>query len=499
MNQIKKIFNFQAGLSTPFVLIMSTIFLIFGTALISLSIMAHKNAVIKIKKVQALQIAEAGVNYYKWHLAHNFNDYKDGNDWCCDNDSGKSLLDCGGVCGQYEHDYKDYDDTVVGKYSLKITPPAIGSTVFKVESTGSVSGGSFAIEKKISSLVGKRSLAEYSFLTYSSIWIGSSEGTSGPLHSNGGIRFDGTANSEVTSAVETYDCAGVGHNCTGTKPGIWGAGGPVSFWKFKVPETDFGLFSVDLSDIHTAAKGSGSCNGFAADGGICYEKIPSTAGFLVKFISSGSKVEIYKVNSLKAQVRYMSYETPAGCKQEAEEIQSKTLLSPVGGFSMPNNGLIFLGNDTWVEGTVNGKATLAVANLTGAGNNFKTRINGNIRYVARDGNHNLGIMSQGDIMVPKYASIPTDLIIDATLLSQNGHVYYRNYRSCGTYSIKNSIEVYGGIITKLFWTWTWVNASGITLDGFTNTNTIYNNNLTFAPPPFFPTSEKIEVLSWKEE
>jgi len=498
LKKIIKYIRSKAGMATPFVLVMAVIFMIFGTGLITWSVVASKNAVIKIKKVQALQIAEAGVNYYKWHLAHNFDDYKDGNDWCCDANPSKSLSDCGGVCGPYEHQYKDYNDNAVGNYSLKITPPTTGSTIFSVESTGSVAGGAPVIEKKITSLVGKRSLAEYSFLTHSPIWIGDTESTSGPLHSNGGIRFDGTTNSEVTSAVDTYDCAGTGHGCTGTKPGIWGTGGPDSFWKFKVPEIDFGLFTVDLNDIQTAAKGSGSCNGVAADGGICYEKIPSTSGFLVKFVSSGSKVEIYQVDSLKSQVWYKSYETPTGCKKEAEEIQSKTLISPIGGFDMPSNGLIFLGGDTWVEGTINGKATLAVANLSGSGNEAKTRINGNIQYLARDGNHNLGIMSQGDILVPRYA--PVNLTIDATLLSQNGHVYYRNYVSCASGgSVKNgTIEVYGGIITKLFWTWSYVSGT-TTVDGYKYTNTVYNNNLTFAPPPFFPTSEKIEVLSWQEE
>lgn len=493
MNKLNEHFNFQKGMSTPFVLIMATIFIIFGTALINWSIMAHKNAVIKIKKVQALQVAEAGVNYYKWHLAHNFNDYKDGNTWCCNNNPALTLSNCGNVCGPYEHEYRDYNNNAVGNYSLKITPPMAGSTIFSVESIGSVIGGASSINKKITSLVGKRSLAEYSFLSYSPIWIGPSESTSGPLHSNGGIRFDGTCNSEVTSAVDTYNCAGTGHDCIGTKPGIWGAGGPDTFWKFKVPEVDFGLFTVDLNGIHTAAKGSGACNGFAADGGICYEKNPSKAGFLVKFLAN-AKVEIYQVDSLKAQVWYYRYETPPGCKKEAEEIQNKTLLSPAGGFNMPSNGLIFLGNDTWVEGTVNGKVTLAVADFSG---NARTMINGNILYPARDGNYSFGIMSQGDILVPKYAL--TNLIIDATLLSQNGHVYYRQYVGCSAGSIKNSIEIYGGIISKLFWNWTWVNGGGIVTDGYTNTNTVYNNNLTFAPPPSFPTSEKIEVLSWKEE
>ena len=41
-------------------------------------------------KEQALQIAEAGINYYQWHLAHYPNDYKDGT-----NENGPYIQDPG--------------------------------------------------------------------------------------------------------------------------------------------------------------------------------------------------------------------------------------------------------------------------------------------------------------------------------------------------------------------------------------------------------------------
>jgi len=50
----------------------------------------------------------------------------------------------------------------------------------------------------------------------------------------------------------------------------------------------------------------------------------------------------------------------------------------------------------------------------------------------------------------------------------------------------------------LFWTWTWADGAGTSFAGYDNTLTIYNNNLTFSPPPSFPTSENFEVLSWEE-
>ena len=77
-----------------------------------------------IAKEQALQIAEAGINYYQWHLAHFPTDFKDGTN----------------VNGPYVHNYVDTDtEDILGQYSLVITPPQNGSTIVTIASTGSAS------------------------------------------------------------------------------------------------------------------------------------------------------------------------------------------------------------------------------------------------------------------------------------------------------------------------------------------------------------------------
>ncbi|MEA1937060.1 MAG: hypothetical protein U9N04_03030 [Patescibacteria group bacterium] len=526
----------QKGMVVPLVLVAASVFIIFGVSLISWSITGHKETIRKVRQTQSLQVAEAGVNYYKWHLAHNSSDYKDGNAWCCgdpDPNPALTLDDCGGICGPYVHDYENYErDAIIGQFSLMITPSETGSTINTIESTGHAYGSS-SIRKKISVLVGKRSLAEYSFLTHSPIWIGSDEATSGPLHSNSGIRFDDTCNAEVTSAVLTYSCDGVGHGCSGTKPGIWGSGGPTTLWRFPVSPIDFSLFTVNLANIKTDALDGGTY--FGGNAGVCgngvcgimedkfscsadcpnqcgngncqgsetYDTCPNDCpieGYLVRF-NSGGTFNVYKINSLKDQVWYYNFEL-GSWQQEAEEISDgPSVLEQVGGdYDIPANGVIFIEDDVWVDGIVNGKVTVAAARLDGESDFARIRINNNIKYPdgeRYDGTNVLGLIAQGDILVPRYA--PNDLTIDATLLSQNGHVFYRYY---SPHSIKSKIEVYGGVITNLFWTWTWVSWNGseyVTVDGYDETSTIYNNNLTFAPPPSFPTSENFEVLKWSEE
>ena len=392
----------QSGMAVPLVLIVASVFIVFGVSLISWSITSYKNTIRKVRQTQSLQVAEAGINYYKWHLAHNSSDYKDGNDWCCNGNPLLTLEDCGGVCGPYVRDYRDYSSSgegdIIGQFSLKIAPSEIGSTINTIESTGHAYGIS-STRKKITALVGKRSLAEYSFLTHSPIWIGSGEATSGPLHSNGGIRFDDTCDAEVTSAVATYSCSGVGHDCDDdTKPGIWGSGGPTTLWRFPVSPIDFDLFTVSLANIKTNALsggtyfggnagicGNGICDktedktGCAADcaagcnNGICtgdetFDTCPNDCpigGYLVRFKPEGT-FNIYKIKSLKEQVQYYDFEINSW-QQEAEEIDDgPSALEQVGGdYDIPENGVIFIEDNVWVDGTVKGKVTVAAAKLDG--------------------------------------------------------------------------------------------------------------------------------------
>jgi hypothetical protein len=57
---------------------------------------------------KALQIAEAGINYYRWHLNEDPDDFQDGT----------------GTNGPYIHNYQDPSGGEIGEFSLTITPPS---------------------------------------------------------------------------------------------------------------------------------------------------------------------------------------------------------------------------------------------------------------------------------------------------------------------------------------------------------------------------------------
>jgi len=137
---------------------------------------------------QALQIAEAGIDYYRWHLAHAPTDYKDGT----------------GVAGPYTHDFFDKDGVKIGTFTLDITPPATGFTLVKIKSTGKVVSDP-AVSRSILVQLAIPSFAKFAIVANDYMRFGEGTEVFGPIHSNNGLRFDGLAHNLITSAKDKYD------------------------------------------------------------------------------------------------------------------------------------------------------------------------------------------------------------------------------------------------------------------------------------------------------
>jgi hypothetical protein len=417
-----------------------------------------------VAREQALQIAEAGINYYQWHLAHFPTDYKDGT----------------GASGPYVHDYTDFDtQAVVGQYSLVITAPVGGSTIVTIQSTGWTTDNP-QVKRTITARYGVPSLAIYSFLSNDVIWIGSSETVNGQMQSNNGIRFDGTGNAPIGSAKSTYTCpTGQGSPCPATKNGVWGAASQAvkNFWQFPVPAVDFSALTSNLASMKSLAQSAG-----------LYLPPSNTNGYSLVFNSAGT-VSVYKVTSLRNTPS--AWDVNGVAHNEDIDYNARSLQYTV---AIPSNGIIYIEDNTWVEGTVNGRVMVAAAKLPYVASTAPTiYIPNNIVYQAKDGTSVLGLLAQKDIIVTYYA--PTNLEVDAALISQNGSTQFFQYTSSPP--IKNSISIYGSIMTFGQWTWTWINGSGNNVSGFTTTSDTYDNNLLFAPPPGFPLSSAgYRQLSW---
>lgn len=469
-------YKLQSSAGTVLVLV---VVLIFVVSLVILAILS--NATMQLRLVRqtqdkelAFHIAEAGVNYYQWYLAHFPKDYSD----------GTGQVACS-PCGPYVHDFTDFDTgQVVGRYSLTITPPSVGTTVVTITSNGYTMANPQVV-RTITVRYGIPSLAQYAFLTNSDVWIGSSESVSGQMTANGGIRFDGTANAPIRSAKTTYTCPSwSGSPCPTTRPGVWGTASAASqsYWQYPVPNVDFSSMTSDLATMKTSAQGGG-----------LYLPPSNALGYSLVFNADGT-VTVYKVTSLRSMSGITAYDVTWTSVSPTVDYQNRALQFTQ---AIPVNGLIFVEDHVWVEGTVQGRAQVTAAklpyNATTAPNIY---IPNNIVYAAKDGSDVLGLIAQKHVVATYYT--PDNLEIDAAIIAQNGSVQ-RYYFSGGSYNIRNNITVYGSLGTFGQWTWSYVSGSTVT-SGFVNTHTTYDANLLYGPPPSFPlTTDGYQQMSWESD
>jgi hypothetical protein len=416
---------------------------------------------------QALNIAEAGVNYYRWHLLQAPEDFQDGT----------------AQPGPYLHDYRDPQGSIIGQYSLEITPPGEGATVVTIKSTGWTSAYP-NVKRTVVVRLGQSSYASYAFLNNASIWFGSGITINGKIHGNNGIRQDGLNTGKVTSAKETYTCGReTGCSWPQTKPGVWGIGEDQSLWEFPVPAIDFDIFSFDFVTMRSEAQTTG-----------VYHGVSGAYGYNVVFNANGT-FNIYRVTSASSIYGYAAED---GCRSRLQTINNQTLL---GTYNLADVPIIFLEDRTWVSGTVNGKTTLVAARFPIETYQTNIWINDNLTYLEKDGNHSLGLIAQNDIYYAR--DIPNDFEVNAALMAQQGHIIrhgYFNYGSCSSHpnSIRNSLTLYGSLISNEKSYWNFRSWSGL-LSGFQTRTTTFDTNLVYQPPPYYPTIGGYDFLSWSEE
>ncbi len=462
LKKLKKLFSRdRRGNILLFVMVFGTICLsiiIVGVA--GYAISENRASLKKHNREMAFEIADAGANYYRWHLAHDKSDYYDGN--------GTSTP------GPYIHDYYDKDGNAIGQYSLTITPPPVGSSVVTIESTGwlNIQPGS---RRVIKIRVAFPSVTDYAFLTNSDAWIGNEEEVHGRFHANGGIRFDGTNDASVASAVLTYYCQPIhGGGCNNTsKPGIWGDGGPTELWSFPVPAKDFTEITASLAQMKTAAESDG-----------VYLSSSGEQGWAITFTGDGNF-------AAQKVITTDCYDTKdIGEKNWVVRCTDASTYGPTTTYSIPANGFIYVDDMVWVSGVVKGKATIGVSN------GKSITIGGNITYVAKDGTDVLGLIAEQNILVVKNS--PDVLEVDAALIAQNGAAKRYDYSGGGGDDRKTSITIYGSIASNGIWTWSWINLGGNLVSGYRDTFATYDVNLTYGPPPGFPISSQYNLISWEE-
>jgi hypothetical protein len=460
------------GSITPAILIITGAFMIviYGLILVLTTQLDFSHR--QVGSEMALNIAEAGINYYRWHLAHSPNDFQDGT----------------GKAGPYVHNFSDPQGGETGKYSLEITAPVNGSTIVKIKSTG-WSDRYPNVKRTILASFGKASYAKYLFLSNASSWYGSGITINGAVHSNNGIRMDGLNTAMVSSYLSTYTCGSeTGCNPPTTKPGVWGAGAGYNLWKFPSDKVDFNSVSVDFTNMSKSADSNG------------LHLLPSAAkGYHIIFNADGT-FAVRKVNATSYIYSYLpsggfGANGGGGCIRRYEVITNE---ATIGTYNVDDKPIIFAEDYLWVEGTVRGRTTVVAAGFPVQSSYMDIWIPNNIAYASLDGTNVLALIAQNNIMFTR--SVPSNFRIDAVLLAQGGQIVRADYASwCqGTSSnaVKNTLTVNGAIMSymKSFW-----NYGSPPESGFTTRTINYDSSVLYAPPPYFPTSSTYSFISWAEQ
>jgi hypothetical protein len=434
-------------------------------------------------KAQAFMLAESGIEYYRWHLAHAQKDYQDGT----------------GQAGPYIHQVTDKDGNTLGSFSLVITPPNVGSTLVTLQSTGSLVANPTQL-KIIEARMAIPSFAKYSAVVGDFVRFGEGTEIFGSVHSNYGVRVDGVAHNLVTSSVaEDNDPDHSGgaefgvHTHTApvdpnppaavpSRPDVFMAGR-----QFPVAPIDFVGVTQDLANIKASAQADGF---YRASSG------QSNNGYHV-VLKTDDTFDLYRVTAL--------LKTPSGCTDVQGQqgwgtwtISTQTLL---GNYAFPHNGLLFFEDDVWVDGMVNtARLTIAAARFPeNPSKNAHIIINNDMRYTNYDGQDIVSFVAQGNITVGLQSE--DDIRIDGALVAQNGRVgrhYYRepsgNQTRCGPYHIRNTITMYGMIASRERYGFAYTDGTG-----YTNRVIIYDPNLLYSPPPSFPlTADYYTPIFWNE-
>ncbi len=477
-----------------------------------------------IKRQQAFNIAEAGLNYYLWHLSHSGTDYKDGKTTPTTPDPTLGY-------GPYVHDYYDDNAKKVGTYTLWIKPQGGGSTVVKIRSIGEELKSH--TKRTLEAEIGSPSYASYSVTSDSALWFGPNEAATGPVHSNVGVRMDGASSSDVTSANATYTPATANGGDGSSHPGVWCSTSvttPVNCntrskvdWRYPVPSIDFNQVTTGLCTMKRTAFADYSATSSLATLSNACSQVPTTRtnAYLPQRNTSGtySNVRGWEID-LNSDNTYNLYQVNGENDQAASYSAALTRVLTASNIAIPPSGVIFAEDNVWVRTTAgfNGRVTIGAGRLA-TSSNAQIMIADDVQYAVKNGTVAIGLVAEGDVSIAPYAPPQSGSFtfeVHAAIVSQSGNVLYpsvyRTNSSRCTLGWVNSNQIfsfYGSVATRQTWTWTWIRGSscanavysasdGGYMSGITHNNTEYDYSLFYIPPPSFPITSSYNILSWRE-
>lgn len=477
-----EISKMSKGIIITFFLIFGTIFLIMLAGLLGFILMQLKITGQRIAWQQALNIAEAGTEYYKWCLNNNI------------------TQNC-----QLEKEYKDSFGNPIGKFQIQSEENSnCGLTISqKIISTGWTY--KYPNEKrKVEVLYARESVARYSYILNANVWVGGDHIIRGPYHSNGGVRFDGKNLSTVSSAQENWVCTssfGCGPNGQGYGFGLCpyecqiinnrcicpGAFSTTqnsnrNLFLYPITQFDFTGITVDLAQIKSASQNLGGIYLPPAK-----QINPNGKGYHLIFRSDGT-VEAKIITQLSPTYAYSEEE---GYHYDYFTISQEYSYA---NYYIPSScSVIFVEDNLWPEGIIRGKVTVASANLIDPNKDTDIILQGNLDYATTLGNNGLTLIGERNLLIGPNS--PNDMILKGILIAQKGRFSRNHYPG----NFKNSLTIYGSIVSNGRVGTQWVSTGGQIVSGYRNRETYVDPYLLYNPSVFTPfLSPQFKIFAWQE-
>lgn len=438
------------GMYLPVILLSAVVFMAFAVSIVTISMANVKIANLHNRRITSMSVAEAGINYYLWHLSHDNQDFCDGN--TC---SGSPPY------GPFTHNYTDTGGSeVLGSFELYITPPDSTGSITTVKSVGKVANSK--IERTIISQIGIPSFTKYTLLSNNSeLWVSGTEKIDGSVFVNhSGVRNDGEISSDVFSTETTY------HSdiFNATYDGVNGSGIFGGSKIFPVPAIDMNQINVDYLNLRNSTQ-IGEGDYFDASNHVGYHVVLHENNYEIsdvkKYDNSGYFV-----------------------------LQETTKITR----NYPPAGVLFFEDNVWVEGIISQQKITIVAADPEAGKNQRKKIfiTNPIRYTNFDGQDKIGLLAQSDIILAQ--NVPSNMEIDAAMISKEGQIKIGSYKD----EQKGNIKVYGSMAHNGGLLWKHDNGGG-SWSGFAAMETVMDKQNVTNPPPKFPLTGTYSILSWREE
>jgi len=470
-----KLYKNKKGTIITYVLVFGSIFLVLIGGLLGFILLQLRQTSQKVALSEALDIAEAGINYYRW---------------CINNNIEQDCLNQG------EKDYFDPGGNNIGKFSLQVVSTVFcGQDVKKdIVSTGWTN--EFPnVKRKIGVIYGRPSVAQYSYILNTNVWIGDDHDIRGPYHSNGGIRMDGTNQSTIYSAqtewacTDSFGCSScpTSHGCRveGSNcicPGVLTttANSNPNLFSFPVTSFDFNGITIDLAQMKNIAQTSGVYLPPSTTTN------PQGKGYHIKFKDNGT-FEAWIITQLSSTYAYSLEED---WHYDYFTITNEYLYNA---YVIPLVcSAIFIEDNIWPEGTIKGKVTVASANLITPGKDTDAVLLNNINYAQTDGSDGFSLIGERNVLIGPQS--PNNMTLRGVFIAQKGRFARNHYPN----NFRNNLEIYGSVVSngRVGTQWT---SGGTIVSGYSQRESYFDPNLIYSPSPFVPhVDPDFKIIDWKE-